>query len=92
MRFMTGTSAVSSLGRKITVEFDGLDGCIFSSTCLLSLHLPPEMESYKMFKEAMRAVIAVSAQQQQMFNIPSHLVIVLVVANIKICLFTIIKY
>ncbi|KAJ7377170.1 hypothetical protein OS493_030369 [Desmophyllum pertusum] len=53
LRFTTGTATLPMPGSfidKITVTFDAVDDCIFSSTCLLTLQLPPKTENYEVFK------------------------------------------
>lgn len=42
--------------RKLTVVFDE-GGVIFSSTCMLPLHLPRAVASYEIFKLAVETVI-----------------------------------
>ena len=61
LRFTTGAATLPTAGSfldKITVTFDAVDNCIFSSTCLLTLQLPPKFESYELFKVAMEATIS----------------------------------
>ena len=61
LRFTTGAATLPMVGSfldKITVTFDAVDNCIFSSTCLLTLQLPPKFESYELFKVAMEAAIS----------------------------------
>ncbi|KAJ7392269.1 hypothetical protein OS493_013648 [Desmophyllum pertusum] len=70
LRFTTGTATLPMPGSfidKITVTFDAVDDCIFSSTCLLTLQLPPKTENYEVFKNAM--IVATSSNAGPAFNI-----------------------
>ena len=61
LRFTTGVAMLPMTGSvldNITVTFDAVDDCIFSSTCLLTLQIPPKFESYKLFKAVMEAAIS----------------------------------
>lgn len=61
LRFTTGAATLPMTGsflNKITVTFDAVDDCIFSSTCLLTLQLPPKFESFVLFKAFMEAAIS----------------------------------
>ena len=54
-KFITYISAGTTLPRKLTVVFDE-GGVLFSSTCMLQLHLPRAVESYEIFKLAIETV------------------------------------
>lgn len=53
---MTGSCSVKKL-QKIDVNFDAGEGAIYASTCMEELHLPPNVESYECFQQAMKAAI-----------------------------------
>lgn len=48
-KFIRYCSEGTTLPRKLTVVFDE-GGVIFSSTCMLQLHLPRAVESYEIFQ------------------------------------------
>ena len=62
--FITGSTALPS-SRKIKVEFDVTDGCIFSSTCLMEIHLPAKFDTYGSLKMALNTVVS---RDEQSFN------------------------
>lgn len=53
---MTGSCSVRKL-QKIDVSFDAEEGAIYASTCMEELHLPPDVELYECFEQAMKAAI-----------------------------------
>lgn len=55
-KFIRYCSGGTTLPRKLTVVFDE-GGVIFSSTCMLQLHLPRAVESFEIFKLAIETVI-----------------------------------
>ena len=64
LRFTTGSTALPR-SRKIEVDFDVLDGCIFASTCLMEVHLPNKFDSFSSFKMAFKTVIS---RDEKSFN------------------------
>ena len=55
--FVTGSSNVGNL-IDIEVNFDALEGAIYASTCMTTLQLPPVVQSYQSFKEAMETILS----------------------------------
>lgn len=56
IRFITGSTPLPS-SRKIEVQFDVTDGCIFASTCLMQIHLPSKFDTYDTLKMALTTVV-----------------------------------
>ena len=56
IHFITGSTSLPS-SRKIEVQFDVTDGCIFASTCLMQIHLPSKFDTYDTWKMALTTVV-----------------------------------
>lgn len=71
VRFLTGCKTISAAGvrnKAIKVSFSQ-DGTFFASTCLLTLNMPDEVESFAHFQCAMRADITEGRQHGKSFTV-----------------------